>query len=119
MRVVPASVGEPTGGKALLRDLAGSPRLRKALVDGGHGKGPGSPMADLGRSLGIAVEVARTEKGRGFRIVARRWVVERTFAWLVKRRRLRIDHEANARTGVAWVQAAMVRLMARRLAKAT
>ena len=116
MRVVPASVGESTGGKDLLRDLAGSPRLRKALVDGGYA---GAPMADLGKALGIEVEVAKTVKGEGFRVVARRWVVERTFSWLVKCRRLRIDYEANARTGVAWVQAAMVRLMAKRLAKAT
>ena len=82
------------------------PRLRKALVDGGYA---GAPMADLGRGLGIEVKVARTEKGKGFQVVARRWVVERTFAWLVKRR-LRVDHEEQARTGVAWMQAAMVRL---------
>ena len=115
VRVVAASVGEPTGGKALLRDLAGGPRLRKALVDGGYG---GSPMAELGRSLGIEVEVVWTDKGRGFRLAPRRWVVERTFSWLVKCRRLRIDYEANARTSAAWVHAAMVRLMARNLARA-
>ena len=116
MRVVPADVGEPTGGKALLRDLAGSPRLTKALVDGGYA---GAPMADLGRSMGVEVEVVGSLKGSGFVVQARRWVVERTFAWLVKCRRLRADYEASARTGVAWMQAAMVRLMARRLAKAT
>jgi transposase len=108
-------VGEPTGGKELLRDLAGSPRLRRALVDGGYA---GKPMAELGRSLGIAVEVAATPKARGFALVPRRWVVVRTFAWLVKHRRLRVDYEANARTGAAWIHAAMTRLMARRLAKA-
>lgn len=116
MLAVPASVGESPGGKALLRDLAGSPRLARALVDGGFA---GSPMADLGASLGIEVEVVATEKGRGFRLAPRRWVVERTFAWLVKHRRLRRDYEANGRTTVAWVHAAMVRLMLRRLAKAT
>ena len=87
MRVVPASVGETTGGKALLRDLAGGPRLTKALVDGGYA---GAPMRELGSALGIAVEVVATEKGKGFRLAPRRWVVERTFAWLVKHRRLRI-----------------------------
>lgn len=112
---MPASVGEPTGGKALLRDLAGSPRLTKALVDGGYG---GSPMAELGRSLGIEVEVAATRKGEGFRLAPRRWVVERTFSWLVKCRRLRIDYEERARTSAAWVQAAMIRLMTKELAKA-
>lgn len=117
--MVAASVGEPTGGKALLRDLAGSPRLTKALVDGGYGHGPGSPMAALGKSLGIEVETVESLKGSGFRLQARRWVVERTFAWLVKSRRLRTDHEERARTTVAWIQAAMVRLMARELAKAT
>lgn len=67
VRVVAASVGEPTGGKALLRDLSGGPRLKKALVDGGHGHGAGSPMAGLGRSLGIEVEVVESLKGSGSR----------------------------------------------------
>lgn len=119
VRVVGASVGEPTGGKALLRDLAGGPRLSRALVDGGYGHGPGSPLARLGRELGVEVEVVESLKGSGFRLQARRWVVERTFAWLVKCRRLRTDYELEARTTAAWVHAAMVRLMARRLAKAT
>ena len=117
--VVPASVAEPTGGKALLHDLSGGPRMRKALVDGGCGHGPGSPIAGLGRELGIEVEVVESLKGSGFRLQARRWVVERTFAWLVRCRRLRVDYEERARTTVAWVQAAMVRLMVRRLARAT
>ena len=112
---VAASVSERTGGKALLRSLAGGPRLRKALVDGGFS---GAPMADLGRSLGIEVEAVASVKGRGFKLQARRWVVERTFAWLVKCRRLRVAYEERPRTTVAWVRAAMVRLMARRLAKA-
>lgn len=115
-RAVPASVGETTGGKAPLRDLAGSPRLSNALVDGGYA---GAPMADLGRSLGVEVEAVQTEKGKGFRLAPRRWVVERTFAWLVKCRRLQVDHEARAGTGAAWIHAAMVRLMARRLTEAT
>ena len=114
--MVPASVGEPTGGEALLRGLAGSPRLTKALVDGGYA---GAPMRELGQGLGIQAEVVGSLKGSGFVLQARRWVVERTFAWLVKCRRLRVDYEQEARTSTAWVHAAMVRLMAKRLAKAT
>lgn len=115
VRVVPADVGERTGGKALLRDLENSPRLKKALVDGGFS---GSPMAELGKDLGIEVEVVGSVKGSGFRLQARRWVVERTFAWLVKCRRLRVDYEERGRTTEAWIHAAMIRLMAKRLANA-
>ena len=52
----------------------------------------------------------------GFRLLPRRWVVERTFAWLSRCRRLAKDHEGLGATGEAWIDLAMIRLLARRLA---
>ena len=55
---------------------------------------------------------------RGFRVLPRRWVVERTFAWLSQNRRLSKDYERLCATGEGFVYAAMTRLMVRRLVRA-
>ncbi len=55
---------------------------------------------------------------RGFRVLPRRWVVERTFAWISHNRRMAKDYERLCATGEAFVYAAMSRLMVRRLARA-
>ena len=60
--------------------------------------------------------VRRTEPG--FKLLPRRWVVERTFAWLGRNRRLSKDYEQLPEVSEAMVYAAMVRLMLRRLAEA-
>jgi transposase len=59
--------------------------------------------------------VERTEPG--FEVLKRRWVVERTIAWLGRCRRLSKDYEATTKSGEAWVKLAMIHLMARRLVK--
>ncbi|MGV3615019.1 MAG: transposase [Fimbriimonas sp.] len=112
----PADVQDRVGGKESLRHLEGEPRLARVLVDAGFS---GAPMAELGESLGFEVEVVEAEKGKGFTLQAKRWVVERTLAWLVKCRRLRVDYEASPRTTTAWMYLAMIRIMARRIANAT
>ncbi len=58
------------------------------------------------------------EKPRGFRVLPRRWVVERTFAWLGQARRLAKDYERLPETAVAMIHAAMSKIMVRRLARA-
>ena len=55
---------------------------------------------------------------RGFRVLPRRWVVERTFAWICHNRRMAKDYERLCATGEAFVYVAMTRLMLRRLARA-
>jgi putative transposase len=55
---------------------------------------------------------------RGFRVLPRRWVLERTFSWLSQNRRMSKDYERLCASAQAFVYAAMVRLMARRLARA-
>jgi putative transposase len=57
------------------------------------------------------------EKPRGFRVLPRRRVIERTFAWLSRSRRLARDSERLPETGEAMIHAAMARIMLRRLAK--
>ena len=61
--------------------------------------------------------VRRPEVVRGFVVLPKRWIVERTLAWLTRCRRLAHDLENLARTSVALIRLAMVKLMARRLAR--
>jgi putative transposase len=91
------------------------PRLKKLWADGGY---TGEWLDQLGDEFPIAVEITKPPQGqRGFTLVARRWVVERTFAWLSQSRRLSKDYEYLVTTADAMIYAAMVRLMLRRLAR--
>jgi len=67
---------------------------------------------------GKAVDWQKLMPPRGFRVLPRRWVVERTFAWISHNRRMAKDYERLCATGEAFIYAAMTRLMARRLARA-
>jgi putative transposase len=70
-------------------------------------------------ALGWVVEVVRRPVGAvGFVVWHRRGVVERTFAWLGRSRRLAKDYERSPRVREAWIRLAMIRLMLRRLAAA-
>jgi transposase len=64
------------------------------------------------------VDWQRLMPPRGFVVLPRRWVVERTFAWLDQYRRMSKDYERLCTTGEAFIYAAMTRLMVRRLARA-
>jgi len=62
--------------------------------------------------------IKRSDSASGFEVLPRRWVVERTFAWLGRCRRLAKDFEANIASAVAWVFLAHIRLLTRRIARA-
>ena len=64
------------------------------------------------------VDWQRLMPPKGFRVLPRRWVVERTFAWISHNRRMDKDYERLCATGEAFVYGAMTRLMVRRLAPA-
>ena len=67
---------------------------------------------------GVAVDWQKLMPPKGFRVLPRRWVVERTFAWICHNRRMAKDYERLCATGEAFLYAAMTRLMVRRLARA-
>ena len=62
--------------------------------------------------------VKRSDAALGFEVLPRRWVIERTFAWLGRCRRLAKDWEATLASAEAWVLIAHIRLITRRLARA-
>ena len=60
--------------------------------------------------------VKRCDDRRGFKVLPRRWVVERTFGWLMRQRRLVRDYETSEASAQAWIYIAMIRIQLRRLA---
>jgi putative transposase len=67
-------------------------------------------------TLGLKLEIVEKPKDQsGFQLLPKRWIVERTFAWLVRQRRLARDYERLPDTSASFIYAVMVRLMLRRL----
>ena len=145
VKVHSAKLPDQDGIKLLLKAARQClPRLSHLWVDAGY-QGRGKEWVE--QELGLSVEVVhRTPKPtsekiariwaqewakegreidwqrllprRGFEVLPRRWVVERTFSWLSQNRRMSKDYERLCATGEAFVYAAMTRLMVRRLASA-
>ena len=93
------------------------PWLRHIFADGGYA---GGKLRDALSALGrwaIAI-IKRSDQATGFQVLPRRWVVERTFAWLGRCRRLAKDFETTIVSAVAWAPVAHIRTVTRRLARA-
>lgn len=110
-----ANVSEKAGAKLLLEKIEGQfPRLQKIFADGGYdGK---DFVATVKEDYQLDWEVVKRKQSKGFQVLPWRWIVERTLAWLTRYRRLTIDYEVLPATSEAFIYAAMVRLMIRRLA---
>jgi putative transposase len=114
--VHPANVQDRDGAKLVLKELAERfPRLRKVWADGGYAGQLVEQAKDWGKW--VLEIVKRPESLQGFQVLPHRWIVERTFAWLGRFRRLSKDYEALTETSEAMIQLAMIRLMLRRLAE--
>jgi putative transposase len=144
-KVHSAKVPDQDGLRLLLESArAEASRLKQLWVDAGY-EGRGKRWAE--EVLGLSVEIVRRPRNpvpekvariwteewakegkevdwqrllppRGFQVLPRRWVVERTFAWLSQNRRMSKDYERLCASAEAFVYAAMIRLMVRRLARA-
>ncbi len=112
LMVVPASVQDRDGGRWLLALVKGLlARVKEVIADAGFSR----RFIDwVRRNCGWKVTTTRNAP-KGFKIHPRRWVVERTFGWLVRYRRLLVDHERLPESSEAMIHAAMIHLMLRRL----
>jgi putative transposase len=110
-----ATIQESEGAKLVLRRALGRfPRLTKIWADQGY---KAHFVAWAQTVTGWVVELVTRPAGtKGFQVLPRRWVVERTFAWLGRNRRRSKDYEARPETHEAWVHIAMIHLMLKRLA---
>jgi putative transposase len=115
--VQPANVQDNHGAVPLLRIIGRMfPRLRHIFADRVY-RGPKllAALADLGQWV-IEI-VTRSQSFGTFKPEPRRWVVERSFAWFGRNRRLAKDFEASIASSEAWVFIASIRLLSRRLAR--
>lgn len=127
--VHPANISDREGARLVLGSLDGQfPRLQHVWLDAGY---TGSLEDWITEHLGWTVKIVKRPRRwvwvpkdveppampEGFQVLPRRWVVERTFAWLGRFRRLSKDYEALTETSETFIYAAMSYVMLRRLAQ--
>jgi len=114
--VHPANIQDRDGGILVLGSLFGRfPFLKKLFADGGY-QGPLFKQALKKILPHLAIDIVkRSDTAVGFEVLPRRWVVERTFAWLGRCRRLAKDVENRTRSARAFLIMASIRLMTRKL----
>ena len=111
-----ADIQDRDGARLVLaRVKEALPRLRLIWADGGYA---GQLIDWVEVTFGWLLEIVRrSDKAEGFQVIPRRWVVERTFGWLGRYRRLSKEYEYLTETSEAMIYAAMIHLMLRRLAR--
>ena len=115
--VHPADMQDRDGAAKTLATIRSLyPWLRHVFADGGYaGDKLRDELAGMGR---WTVEIIkRSDTAKGFKVLPKRWVVERTFAWLGRCRRLAKDFETTISSATAWMLMAQIRLLTRRLAR--
>ena len=114
VKVSAANVQDRDGAKLVFAEIKDRmPRLFLIWADGGY---RGKLIAWVAANcLWLLEIVKRNDAMKGFVVLPRRWVVERTFAWLGRNRRLSKDYERACESSEAWIYVSMVDLMLRRL----
>ena len=118
--VTAADVQDRDGGQALLATLFGLfPFLKKLFADSAY-EGPifQDALASILPQLKTEI-VKRSDRAKGFVVLPKRWIVERTIAWLNRCRRLAKDWENLNRNALAFLKLASIRLMLRKLCNPT
>ena len=114
--VTAADIGDRTAAKVLLQRVADAHhRLELVWADGGY---TGSLIEHCLAALALVLAIVkRSDDQRGFVVLPKRWIVERTNAWLMRTRRLARDYERRTTSAEAMVYWSMILLMTRRLAR--
>jgi transposase len=114
--VHPADIQDRDGGALVLATLFGRyPFLKKLFADSAY-QGEAFATAQKKALPGATTEIIkRSDTAKGFVVLPKRWVVERTFAWLGRCRRLAKDFENLTRNALAFLILASIRFMLRRL----
>jgi transposase len=114
--VQPADVQDRDGARDLLRTARRLfPFVERIFADAGY---QGSKMAKVVADTGCwNLQIVKRSDAHRFVVLPKRWIVERTFAWISRNRRLARDFERYARTVAAFVRLAMIRIMLKRLTK--
>ena len=115
--VHPASVQDRDGARLVLdrRTRRLFPFIERVFADAGY-QGPKAAAA-IARTGSWTLDIVKRNELHRFVVLPKRWIVERTLAWISHNRRLARDFERYARTGAAFVRLAMIRIMLRRLTR--
>ena len=118
-KVTAANVQDVHAGRQLFSAVLQKPelltRLKKIFADGGY---QGDLKDWVQKNLQAVLEIVlKLEGQKGFQVLPKRWVVERTFAWISRNRRLARDYERLTQSSEAFIYVAMIRLGLRRLAR--
>ena len=118
MKVSKADVQDRDGARLLLPTLTKSYGwLKRIWADGGYSGQLEKEVANLPRHRQIDLEIIkRSDDVKGFKILPKRWVVERTFGWLIQSRRLIRDHEVRMDHSEALIYLSMTKRMLARIA---
>lgn len=118
--VHPADIQDRDGAALVLDERTRRlfPFIERIYADGGY-QGPRVRAAAARTGTWKVEIVKRSDIAKGFVVLPKRWIVERTLAWISRNRRLARDFERYAKTGAAFVRLAMIRIMLRRLTKPT
>jgi putative transposase len=112
--VTSAGVQDRDAFPGVLREAKSTaPRLQKVLVDGAY---TGEAIDSASNDTGVAVEVVKRSDVRGFVVLPKRWIVERSFGWMNRDRRLSKDYERTIASSENWVRISFISQMVRRLA---
>lgn len=110
-----AAIQDRDGAKLVIAKLSGFPRLRLIWADGGYAGKLIEWVAEVGHWV-LAI-VKRNDDVKGFVVLPRRWVVERTFGWLGRYRRFSKDYEQLPESSENMIYIAMINLMLHRLSR--
>lgn len=116
--VLPADIQDRHAVINLLKQTRSRfPFIERIFADGGYA---GAKTAAAVRSTGCwKIEIVKRSDAHRFVVLPKRWIVERTFAWISRNRRLMREFERYAGTAAAFVRLAMIRLMLKRLTRPT
>lgn len=112
--VTEANVHDSVAAKALIKSMKGKlPRLKKILADAGY---LGNELVRLTRRyLKCMFEVVKRSEERGFKVIPKRWIVERSISWFNWYRRLGKDFEANMDTSENWAYIASIGMLLKKI----
>lgn len=118
--VTEASVQDRDGARDLLEGLLVGRFgwLKRIWADGGYAGRLVDEVAALPRHRRVELEIVkRSDPIKGFKVLPKRWIVERTFGWLIRNRRLVSDYEVLPSHSVAMAQISMIKLMLARISR--
>jgi len=119
LHVTTADVQDRDGARSLLSDLLETSYgwLKLIWADGGYGGKLVEDIAQITRHRKVKLEIVkRSDDVKGFKVLPKRWIVERTFGWLIQSRRLIRDYEVKIEHSEAMIYLSMARRMLAKIA---